>query len=164
MKNLRPYEDTALAFFDADEDGDLDLYIGSGGNEHNFKHRLMQDRIYINDGKGNFKFNNYALPPNGMNTTVVAPYDFDEDGDTDLFVGSRSITGNYGMSPANYLLENLGNGRFSDVAKSGNIEIYNAGMVTDAKWINVYGGPHKELVIVGRMDGASNIFIQRHWF
>ncbi len=149
FEDFKAYEDTAISFFDMDGDGDQDLYVGSGGNEQNYKHRLMQDRVYINDGKGNFKYNSISLPPNGMNTTVAIPYDFDEDGDIDLFVGSRSVSGNYGIIPANYLYENTGYGRFADVARSENLAIYNVGMVTDAKWINISGGPHKELVIVG---------------
>lgn len=142
-------EDTAVCFFDADGDGDQDLFVGSGGNEHDFKHRLMQDRIYTNDGKGNFKYSTFALPPNGMNTSVVIPYDFDDDGDIDLFVGSRSVPGNYGIIPANYLLENTGEGRFLDIARSENPDIYTVGMVTDAKWVDIYSGPYKELVVVG---------------
>ena len=149
FRAFRKNEDTALCFFDADGDGDPDLYIGSGGNEFDYKHRLMQDRLYFNDGKGNFKFSGFSLPSNGMNTTVAIPYDFDEDGDVDLFVGARSVPGNYGINPANYLFENRGNGRFADVARSDNPEIYDVGLVTDAVWADVFGGPHKELVIVG---------------
>ncbi|MEZ4774183.1 MAG: VCBS repeat-containing protein [Bacteroidia bacterium] len=142
-------EDTAIAFFDSDGDGDLDLFVGSGGNNHPYRDRRMQDRLYINDGKGNFRAEAFALPPNGMNTSVAIPYDFDEDGDIDLFVGSRSVPMEYGLNPSNYLYLNNGAGRFTDVARSENDIISLAGMVTDAAWIDLVGGPNKELVLVG---------------
>ncbi|MEZ4828895.1 MAG: VCBS repeat-containing protein [Bacteroidia bacterium] len=142
-------EDTAAALFDADGDGDLDLYVGSGGNNHPYRDRRMQDRFYRNDGKGNFRADAYSLPPNGMNTSVVRPYDFDEDGDMDLFVGSRSVPMEYGLNPSNYLYLNNGAGRFTDIARNENEVISLAGMITDAAWIDLVGGPHKELVLTG---------------
>ncbi|MEM7659460.1 MAG: CRTAC1 family protein, partial [Bacteroidota bacterium] len=141
-------EDVAAAFFDADADGDLDLFVGSGGNEQSPQSRLMQDRLYKNDGKGELRLDAYALPPNGMNTSVIIPYDYDGDGDQDIFVGSRSLPANYGLPPESYLYENLG-GRFANVALQMNEGLPRVGMVTDAMWVNVAGGPQKELVVVG---------------
>ncbi len=143
----KPFEDTAAEFIDVDNDGDLDLYVGSGGNNHPVFSAEMQDRLYINVD-GEFKRDPYALPAGGMNTSVIAPYDYDRDGDVDIFVGSRSIPSNYGISPASYLLQNV-NGKFKDVSKAMNPEIFQAGLVTDAKWIDVVGGRLKELLIVG---------------
>ncbi|MDX2247720.1 MAG: FG-GAP-like repeat-containing protein [Bacteroidia bacterium] len=148
-------EDTAAAFFDSDGDGDLDLFVGSGGNNHPYRDRRMQDRIYINDGKGNFRAEAFAFPPNGMNTSVAAPYDFDEDGDMDIFVGSQSVPMEYGLNPSNYLYLNNGSGRFTDIARTENEIISLAGMVTDAAWIDLVGGPHKELVLVGDWMGPK---------
>jgi hypothetical protein len=110
-------EDTAAAFFDADKDGDLDLYIGTGGNNRAAGTPDMQDRFLINDGKGNFTQVEKALPINGFNTSIVLPYDFDGDGDLDLFVGSRSVPNQYGMPARSYLFDNDGNGKFTDVTR-----------------------------------------------
>ena len=142
------FEDTAVTFFDADGDGDQDLFVGSGGNHKEFKNPQMQDRLFINDGKGGFKFSHNAFPPNGMNTSVAVAHDYDKDGDQDLFVGSRSVPGEYGLAPLNYMYENNGNGQFKDAAIK-TPALSKVGMVTDAKWINISGGAEKELVLVG---------------
>ena len=143
------FESTAAAFFDVDGDQDLDLYIGSGGNNPAAGGQYLQDRLYINDGKGNFQINMTALPQNGLNTSVVLPYDMDEDGDMDLFVGSRSIPGNYGLPPRSFLFENDGKGNFASVAATRAPQLERLGMVTDAKWVNVTGDDRPELVVVG---------------
>jgi len=72
------------------------LYVGSGGNEVHFGEIELIDKLYLNDGKGNFTFNSKAIPRNATNTAVIAPYDYDNDGDLDLFVGSRSYAMEYG--------------------------------------------------------------------
>ena len=87
------YEDTAAAFIDVDNDGDLDLFVGSGGNDITLSNRLYEDRVYLNDGTGQFSRNEEALPNYMANTSVIAPYDMDQDGDIDLFIGNRSVTG-----------------------------------------------------------------------
>ncbi|WP_315819650.1 VCBS repeat-containing protein [Paraflavitalea speifideaquila] len=136
-------------FFDADKDGDLDLFVGTGGNNHPVGSREMQNRLYLNDGKGNFEINILALPPNAGNTAVVLAADFDNDGDMDLFVGSRSIPGNYGTAPDSYLLFNDGHGKFTDIAKTKNPDIANIGLVTGAVMADMTGDQKPELVIVG---------------
>ncbi len=142
------FEDTYAVFFDADKDGDQDLFVGSGGNEIKTGDRTLQDRIYINDGNGLMTLTN-GLSSNGLNTSVAVPMDYDGDGDLDLFVGSRSMPQNYGVPPKSYLYENQGNGTFIDKAKTIAPILNSFGMVTDAKWINVTGDDKKELVIVG---------------
>ena len=107
-------EDTATEFFDADQDGDLDLFVGSGGNHQPQGSGVLQDRIYLNDGKGRFERKSNSLPKNGNNTSVVCPLDIDKDGDMDLFVGSRSVPMNYGVPPQSYIYENTGDGTFKD--------------------------------------------------
>ena len=143
------YEDTAATFFDADNDGDLDLYIGSGGNEGRDNSKLLMDRLYINDGKGNYTIKIKAIPPFYYNTSVVTASDFDNDGDMDLFVGSRSVPGTYGIDPENFLLENDGNGNFKDITESKAFDIKKIGMITDAKWKDITGDGKEDLILVG---------------
>ncbi len=143
------YEDTAAAFFDADGDGDLDLFVGSGGNHMPVGSRFMQDRLYVNDGKGNFSQSEGALSGNGFNTAVAVPLDFDEDGDLDLFVGSRSIPNQYGQPPRSFLYQNDGQGRFKDVAKDFAPGLQGIGMVTGAAMVNLLGDARPELVVIG---------------
>lgn len=142
-------ETTALALFDADADGDLDAYLGSGGNNTRRGGTSFQDRLYLNDGKGSFTSAPGALPANGLNTSVVCPHDWDGDGDLDLFVGSRSIPGNYGLPARSYLFENDGTGAFRSVAQDLAPALETLGMVTDAQWIDLLGDAQKELLVVG---------------
>jgi len=145
------FEDDAVLFFDADHDGDLDLFIGPGGNNNPPFSRQMQFRLFKNDGKGNFSLDASAFPTNenGMNTGVAVAYDFNHDGYLDLFVGGRNISREYGQSPRSFLFVNDGNGHFSDIAKTKNPDIANIGMVTNALWADVTGDKEKELIIVG---------------
>lgn len=147
--DLAGFEDTAATFFDADGDGDLDLVVGSGGNETLVTSPDLPTRLYFNDGKGNFAINIRALPPNAMNTAAIAPCDYDRDGDLDLFVGSRSVPREYGSSPSSYLYENDGKGIFKEVGKTIAPELSKLGMVRDASWVDVDGDQIKELVVAG---------------
>ncbi len=142
-------EDDAVLFFDCDGDGDLDLFVGSGGNNNVSGSRNMQNRLYINDGKGNFSIRTDALPPNNGNTSVVIANDFDHDGDLDLFVASRCEPKNYGVTPSAYLLVNDGKGKFTDIAKEKNPAIAHAGMITGAVWADMNGDGQKDLVVAG---------------
>ena len=107
----REYEDTAAAAFDADQDGDLDLLVASGGNQAD-QFRKYRPRLYLNNGNGRMDLSENGLPSTFKNMSVVAPYDFDQDGDVDVFIGSRSVAGVYGVNPDHLFLENLGNGEF----------------------------------------------------
>ncbi|HKH62719.1 MAG TPA: VCBS repeat-containing protein [Flavitalea sp.] len=149
FEQAKDFEDVATVFFDCDNDGDLDLFVGAGGNNHTPNSPQMQHRLYKNDGRGNFQIEPNAFPPNNMNIAVVAPSDFDGDGDIDLFVGSRSIPYNYGVSPTSYLYANEGNGHFRDIAGKQKNAISDVGMVTGAVWANVIGGSKNELIVVG---------------
>ena len=108
------FEDEAVLLFDADDDGDLDLFVGPGGNNNQPFSRQMQNRLYKNDGKGNFKIDVNAFPNNlqGVNTGVAVAGDFNHDGYLDLFIGGRSVPREYGSSPSSFLFINDGKGRF----------------------------------------------------
>jgi enediyne biosynthesis protein E4 len=145
----KAFEDVALCFFDADGDGDNDLFVGAGGNNEAPRSARLQHRLYLNDGKGNFtkSLNNFS--ENSSNISVAIAYDYDADGDQDLFVGGRSLSYNYGVNPTSYIYENDGKGHFSDVTKTKAATIEKIGMITDALWVDVVGDTKKELIIVG---------------
>lgn len=143
------YEDTAAEFFDADGDGDLDLYVGSGGYEFGPDSPWLQDRIYINDGKGNFTKKTTGLPKMLTSTGAVRSSDIDGDGDSDLFVGSRVSPGMYPSTPESKILINDGKGNFTDGTAAIAPDIKYAGMVSDAVWIDVNQDKVNDLIIVG---------------
>lgn len=143
------YEDTAALLFDADGDGDSDLFVGSGGNAESAGGDLLQDRLYLNDGKGIFSYSKGAFPPNGLNTAVAVAMDIDRDGDQDLFVGTRSMPRMYGIPPFHYVYENNGKGQFRDVAKTVAPELKILGMVTDATTTDIDGDGQAELIVIG---------------
>jgi enediyne biosynthesis protein E4 len=143
-------EDVDAAFFDADGDGDEDLYLVRGGNEIPTGNPLLSDRMLINDGKGGFTpCEPGALPDLKHNGSCVRPADFDSDGDIDLFVGSRSLPGAYGWTPFQFLLENDGQGHFKDVTGERAEGLRIAGMVTDAVWTDYDRDGDPDLVVTG---------------
>jgi hypothetical protein len=135
------YEDVDATTFDLDNDGDLDLYVMSGGNEKVEGDPYLEDRIYINDGKAKFTHLKASLVK--ANGGSVSSGDFNGDGFDDLFIGNRSIPGGYGLSPISYILENNGQGSFRVVSQS------NLGMVTDSQWADMNNDGKLDLVIVG---------------
>ncbi len=139
-------ESTCGALFDVDGDGDLDLLIGSGGNESQkgVKHFIM--RYYENDGIGNFKFEIEKTPQAAGNFSCVLPFDWDGDNDMDVFIGGRSVPGNYGIPPRSYLFRNDGSGKWQDIMPR-NIEAL--GMITGGVWSDVDHDGDKDLVLVG---------------
>ncbi|QIA07696.1 VCBS repeat-containing protein [Draconibacterium halophilum] len=143
------FEDTAALLFDADDDGDTDLYVGSGGNDAPSADEKLMDRLYLNDGRGNFTHAASALPNMRYNTSVIAANDFDADGDADLFIGNMGVSQIYGINPKQYLLENDGHGNFTDVTESKAYKLMDAGMVTDALWYDINNDERKELIVVG---------------
>ena len=126
-------EDMGALFFDADQDGDADLYVTSGGNEFDAGSAEYLDRLYLNDGKGSFTFASDALPKLTDSSGSVSAADFDRDGDLDLFVGSRSIPGKYPLVPTSRLLINEG-GTFIEASTEITGGCTNKGLVTSAIW------------------------------
>jgi hypothetical protein len=142
-------EDVDAAFFDANGDGHPDLYVVSGGNEFWGDAEPLLDRLYINDGRGDFHRDRGALPDFFENGSVVAPGDFDGDGDVDLFVGSRSVARSYGAIPRSHLLRNDGRGHFTDVTEQLAPGLARAGMVTSAAWVDYDHDGRLDLVVAG---------------
>jgi hypothetical protein len=143
-------ENVDAAAFDADGDGDLDLYIVHGGSEVMVGNPLLEDRLLINNGKGEFnECEKGSLPFTANNGSCARPCDFDGDGDMDLFVGSRSIPGIYGLPPNQLLLENDGQGHFKDVTDYRMKRMKKIGMVTDACWMDFDQDGDKDLILVG---------------
>ncbi len=149
FKQFTDFEDDAVLLFDADKDGDLDLFVGAGGNNSLPGVRQTQNRLYLNDGKGNFSLASPNMPPNAGNISVAIANDFDGDGDLDLFVGGRNVPQNYGLTPESYIYLNDGAGHFIDIAKANHSDISDIGMVTGAVWADVTGDKRKELVVTG---------------
>jgi hypothetical protein len=138
------FEDTCASFFDADNDGDLDLYVGTGINERrNWKYEL--DRLYINND-GNFIKSN-SIPPNKNIASCVKPYDYDNDGDIDLFIGNRSNPDDFGQSINSYILVNDGKGNF-EIDQNFILKSH----VTDAIWTDLNNDSIKDLIVTTEWD------------
>ena len=135
------YEDVDAAAFDMENDGDLDLYVMSGGNELAEGNANLEDRIYVNDGNGTFE--RLQIPLIKTNGGSVSSADFDGNGYDDLFIGNRSMPGGYGLSPFSYILKNDGTGKFNVLQQD------RVGMVTDSKWADVNNDKLLDLIIVG---------------
>ncbi|MEX6688264.1 VCBS repeat-containing protein [Danxiaibacter flavus] len=142
-------EDVNAVFFDADNDGDMDLYVVSGGNEYADGSPEYNDRLYLNDGKGNFIKEPNALPAMLSDKQAVAVGDFDNDGDLDLFIGGRVVPGSFPMAARSYLLRNdtkNGSVHFTDVTEDA---WRKPGMVTAAAWADLDNDHFPELLIAG---------------
>ena len=144
------FEDVAAQFADIDNDNDMDLIVGSGGNNNITNLSQYNTRIYVNNSKGIFAKQNNILPNGNANTSCIATNDYDKDGDVDVFIGSKSLPGNYGITPNNMLLQNDGKGNFENViSKFPNLQ--NVGLVTNALWSNIItgGSTNTDLLLVG---------------
>ena len=142
-------EDVGATFVDVDGDGDLDLYVVSGGNEFSEGAPALQDRLYLNDGRGRFRKSVGQLPDESASGSHVVAADYDGDGAMDLFVGGRVVPWQYGIAPRSMLLRNDGRGRFTDVTAKAAPGLDHIGMVTDAVWRDVDRDGRQDLIVVG---------------
>jgi hypothetical protein len=140
-------EETRCLFFDANNDGHKDLYIGMSGSEWPEGHHRLKDRLLINNGFGYFNDESFRIPNICQHTGTVASADFDRDGDEDLFVGNHFLSGKYGLAPKSYLLINDGFGNFSRFSEKDKFDI--SGMITDAQWVDLNGDLWLDLILVG---------------
>ena len=143
------FEDVDALFFDADKDGDKDLYVASGGNEFAENSPNYQGRLYINNGKGNFTRQKDALPVMNTSSSCVISGDYDNDGDLDLFVGGRIISEKYPISPRSYILQNNA-GKFTDVTTALCKGLETPGLVCDAIWTDFNNDKKLDLIVVGQ--------------
>ncbi len=150
----KKYEDVGAVFFDSDGDGDQDLYVVNGSYEFYGYPNALQDRLYLNDGSGRFDKSEGKLPEIKSAGSKVVPFDFDEDGDIDLFVGGRVTPGKYPFAPQSFLLQN-NNGVFSNVTSSLAPELENIGMVTDAVWNDINEDGKVDLILTGEWMGIE---------
>ena len=142
-------EDVGAVFFDANGDGRPDLYVVSGGSEYSEGAPALQDRLYVNDGRGHLRRDAGALPPEFASGSRVVAADYDGDGATDLFVGGRVEPWRYGVAPRSLLLRNDGRGHFRNVVAERAPELERIGMVTDGCWRDVDGDGRLDLIVVG---------------
>ena len=157
LANSQPWEmekdseDLGALFFDADNDGDQDLYVVSGGSEFVSGAPLYQDRLYVNNGSGSFA-RSEGLPTETASGSCVAAADYDKDGDLDLFVGGRHVPGNYAVVPNSFIVQNnsaSGVIKFENSTSTVNADLSNIGMVTAATWTDYNNDSWPDLIIVG---------------
>ncbi len=149
---LLPFNADAL-FFDADGDGDMDLYLVSGGAEYPFGSKNYQGRIFENDGKGNFKEVLNALPDLSISSSCARAADIDHDGRQDIFIGGRVKPGMFPVTPESYILRNVstkGKIRFEFDKSQKDTTLSHPGMVTDAVWVDINKDGWMDLVVVGQ--------------
>jgi hypothetical protein len=147
-------EEMGVILFDSDNDNDLDLYVVNGSYEFAPYHPSSQDKLYVNNGKGKFQISNRALPQELTNGSCVRAADFDQDGDLDLFVGGRSVSGSYPSAPRNYILENR-NGLFVDVTLDVCPSLQQSGMISDALWSDFDNDGKVDLITAGEWMPVS---------
>ncbi|MEX2512234.1 MAG: VCBS repeat-containing protein [Cyclobacteriaceae bacterium] len=147
--------DTDAVFGDFNGDGSPDLYVVSGGSDFSEGDVAYQDRLYINDGRGNFSRKNISLSDKGVSGSTVTVGDINGDGHLDIFVGGRFRPGSYPLPPRSYLLLNDGEGNFQDATPDMCPELMMPGLVTDALFMDINGDRHDDLVLVGEWMGVQ---------
>ena len=170
LENDRISEDTDCAWLDVDGDGDLDLYVGSGGSEFPASSSALMDRLYVNDGTGTLERSNRTIisAAQGFEPTgAVAAADYDADGDVDLFVGARMQPFAHGVPANGHLLLNDGNGQFEVATETEAQGLEGLGMITDAAWGDIDGDDDLDLLIAGEwmsltlFENQSGVLVRR---
>lgn len=144
------YEEEGISFFDLENDGDLDMYLVSGSNEFSLETNLYNDRLLINDGKGNFTVATDRMPIIKASGSVVSVMDYDNDGFDDLFIGGRTPFTQYPKPDRSFLLRNY-NGILKDVTDSIAPELSSIGMITDATWSDIDTDGKPDLILIGEL-------------
>jgi hypothetical protein len=156
------YEDVDAVWSDVNKDGHLDLIVGSGGNEYYGKDVNMLSRVYLNDGKGNLKKLDNAIPVYNQTSSIIAE-DFNKDGYPDLFISSRTVAMNYGAPADCYLLFNTGDGHFKDVTPTIAPALQKIGLITNASQVDIDGDGQKEIVLTHQWGGIDVFFPSKQW-
>lgn len=156
----KQYEDVDALFTDIDNDQDLDLFVISGGGEYTKNSSYLMDRIYINDGEGNFDYDKESLPAYFHTGSVIKSADIDADGDLDYFIGSRAVSGNFGQMPTSYLLINQEN----NLQISSQSIFTSIGMVTDATFYDIDGDGDQDLFTVSEWDSPRILINEKGEF
>lgn len=144
----KAFEDAGASFFDADSDGDLDLFVASGGSTAKAGETLYQPRLYLNDGKGNFTRAAGDVPTIIDSGSAVTPFDYDGDGDADIFLGGWCTPGSYPMPPGSHILRN-DKGKFTDVTSQVSPAFAYCGMVHDIVFADLNGDKRAEMIVAG---------------
>jgi hypothetical protein len=156
----RAMVDTDAVLVDVNGNGHLDLYVVSGGGDYPSGHEAYQDRLYINDGKGNFERSLNSLPDMAFSGSTVQAADVDNDGFQDFFVAGRYIPGSFPIAPRSYLLKNRGDGTFVDMTEKFCPDLLHPGLVSGAKMVDLDGDAWVDLVITGEWM-APQVFINQ---
>jgi hypothetical protein len=150
--NAKQFQDMGIALFDADGDGDNDIYLSHGGYESKSNTDIYQDRFYINDGKGNFELDSLAIPQNFTSKSCVRAMDYDKDGDLDLFIAGRVSPWNYPKPVSSYIYRNdskQGQLKFTDVTTQVAKDLNNIGLVCDAMFTDFDNDGWPDLLLAG---------------
>lgn len=161
MQQDSMYEDVDAAWADLNNDGYMDLIIASGGNEYYGKDNHLSPRVYLNDGKAQFKKLDQAFNNLFLTASSVVPSDFNGDGFVDLFIGGRAVPWEYGQIPNSYLLQNDGSGRFTDVTEKKAKELSKIGMVTRAVWFDIDKDHDQDLIVCCEWGGID-VFLNQN--
>lgn len=158
------YENADAVWTDVNNDTHPDLVIATGGNEYYGKESHLLPLLYLNDGKGNLTRKRDAFTDVYMTQNVVLPFDFNDDGFTDLFIGSRTEPWNYGKVPRSFLLQNDGTGRFTDVTKKYAGELMQPGMVTNAQLYDLDKDGDLDLLLCYEWGGIDAFINSKNGF
>lgn len=152
-------EDTGALIFDADGDGDMDLYVACGGNDPGKPASYYRDRIYVNSN-GRFELVTENLPDFITSGKVVKAADYDQDGDMDLLVAGRIVPGKYPQPALSAILRNDSKPDkllFTDITDEIAPDLRRAGLITDASWEDIDRDGDPDLLMVGEWM-AINIY------